>query len=153
MILNVSCMVLNRPCCCSCRAAELPQASLHLAPGAEGRELHECCKYSFQRCLKINGVFGEGIHACEPTGSDMLCLFKKSCTMKHNHTEFTCARREVTQGTRPALGSPHCSNWPTPKPTSQEWTSYILSPWCVSSQFSPSFYPYKCARWVYSFNW
>lgn len=39
------------------RAAELPQASLHLAPGAESRELHECCKCSLQRCLKASGVF------------------------------------------------------------------------------------------------
>lgn len=140
-------MVLNRLCYSPGRAAKLPEASLHLALGAESWELHECCKCSLQRCLKASCVcvclwfcLWWGYPFCEPTGSDALCLFKKSCTMEHNHADLTCARREVTQGTRPASGSPRCSNWPTPKPTNQAWTSYILSPRCVSRQFLSSCY-------------
>lgn len=100
----------------------------------------------FKRCIKVSGVrlcvlyIWWGNPCREPTASGMLCLLKMSCTMEHNHTDLTCARREVTQGTRPVLGSPRCSNWPTPKPTNQAWTSYILSPWCVSSQYLLSSY-------------
>lgn len=91
--------------CCLCRAAELPGASLHPATGAQGGKLHERCKCFIWR----------------------LCI--STYLLVWIQTEVSCALRVVMLGMLQDSGFPLYSNWPTPKPTNQAWTSSILSPW------------------------